>query len=162
MKASPSLVLRVLPAWHENLGKRQVKAPKVYVADAGLLHALLGIPRTDRPRRLRQFARNFEFFGAPVALFLVIDRRMGRGQWAHLGMFMQSIALAAVEAGLGTCMQEAWASLRRSLHAHFELPDEEMIYCAIALGRPDPDAPVNRLRSAREPVESFASFRGFP
>jgi len=126
------------------------------------LYALLGIPRTDRPRRLRQFARNFEFFGAPVALFLVIDRRMGRGQWAHLGMFMQSIALAAVEAGLGTCMQEAWASLRRSLHAHFELPDEEMIYCAIALGRPDPDAPVNRLRSAREPVESFASFRGFP
>ena len=97
-----------------------------------------------------------------MALFLVIDRRMGRGQWAHLGMFMQSIALAAVEAGLGTCMQEAWASLRRSLHAHFELPDEEMIYCAIALGRPDPDAPVNRLRSAREPVESFASFRGFP
>ena len=32
-----------LPPWFENLGKRQVKAPKVYVRDTGLLHALLGI-----------------------------------------------------------------------------------------------------------------------
>ncbi len=38
-----AFMLRVLPPWHENIGKRQVKAPKVYVADSGLLHALLGI-----------------------------------------------------------------------------------------------------------------------
>jgi len=36
-------VVRQLPPWFENLGKRQVKAPKVYVRDSGLLHALLGI-----------------------------------------------------------------------------------------------------------------------
>jgi uncharacterized protein len=36
-------MLRQMPPWHENLGKRQVKAPKVYVRDSGLLHALLGI-----------------------------------------------------------------------------------------------------------------------
>jgi nitroreductase len=126
------------------------------------LYALLQVPRGDRPRRLQQFARNYEFFGAPVALFLVIDRRMGRGQWAHLGMFMQSIALAAVEAGLGTCMQEAWAPLRRTLATHFALPDDEMIYCGIALGHPDPDAAVNRLRSERVAVEEFTRFLGFP
>jgi hypothetical protein len=39
-------LVRQLQPWHENLGKRQVKAPKVYVRDSGLLHALLGI-RTD-------------------------------------------------------------------------------------------------------------------
>ncbi len=39
-----ALVVRVLPPWYENLGKRQVKAPKVYVRDTGLLHALLGVP----------------------------------------------------------------------------------------------------------------------
>jgi hypothetical protein len=39
-----ALVVRVLEPWHENLGKRQVKAPKVYVRDTGLLHALLGLP----------------------------------------------------------------------------------------------------------------------
>ncbi len=38
-----ALVLRQLPAWHENVGKRQVRAPKVYVADAGLLHTLLDL-----------------------------------------------------------------------------------------------------------------------
>ncbi len=36
-------MVRLLPPWHENLGKRQVKAPKVYLADSGLLHALLDI-----------------------------------------------------------------------------------------------------------------------
>lgn len=38
-----ALVLRQLPPWFENLGKRQVKSPKVYVADSGLLHTLLGL-----------------------------------------------------------------------------------------------------------------------
>jgi predicted AAA+ superfamily ATPase len=36
-------MVRQLAPWHENLGKRQVRAPKVYVRDSGLLHALLGI-----------------------------------------------------------------------------------------------------------------------
>jgi predicted AAA+ superfamily ATPase len=39
-------MVRQLAPWHENLGKRQVKAPKIYVRDSGLLHALLGI-RTE-------------------------------------------------------------------------------------------------------------------
>jgi predicted AAA+ superfamily ATPase len=41
------LVVRQLQPWHENLAKRQVKSPKVYVRDSGLLHALLGI-RTEK------------------------------------------------------------------------------------------------------------------
>ena len=40
---SGALVVRQLQPWFENLGKRQIKAPKVYVRDSGLLHALLGI-----------------------------------------------------------------------------------------------------------------------
>lgn len=40
-----ALVTRQLPPWFENLGKRQVKSPKVYVRDSGLLHALLGFDR---------------------------------------------------------------------------------------------------------------------
>jgi predicted AAA+ superfamily ATPase len=38
-----TFMIRQLPSWHENLGKRQVKAPKIYVRDSGLLHTLLGI-----------------------------------------------------------------------------------------------------------------------
>jgi hypothetical protein len=40
---SAALVVRVLQPWFENIGKRQVKAPKVYVRDTGILHTLLGI-----------------------------------------------------------------------------------------------------------------------
>lgn len=39
-----ALMLRQLQPWFENIGKRQVKAPKIYVRDSGLLHALLGLP----------------------------------------------------------------------------------------------------------------------
>jgi len=38
------LIVRRLPAWHANIGKRLVKSPKVYVRDSGLAHALLAIP----------------------------------------------------------------------------------------------------------------------
>lgn len=125
------------------------------------LYALLGVPREDKAGRLRQLARNYQFFGAPVGLFFVIDRQMGHGQWAHLGMFMQSIALLAEERGLATCLQEAWGMLRQSLHRHFELGENEVLYCGMALGHADPDAPVNRLRSERAAVEEFAELRGF-
>ncbi len=125
------------------------------------MYALLGIPREDKPARLQWVARNFEFFGAPVGLFFIIDRGMGRGQWAHLGMFMQSIALAATAEGLGTCMQESWAMVRKSLHSHFGLADNELLYCGMALGHPDRDAPVNTLRSDRAEVDEFARFSGF-
>ena len=59
------------------------------------MYALLGAPREDKAGRLRQFANNYRFFGAPVALFFAIDRQMGIDQWADLGMFMQSVMLMA-------------------------------------------------------------------
>jgi predicted AAA+ superfamily ATPase len=42
-----ALVVRQLLPWHENLGKRQVKAPKIYLSDSGILHHLLGIQTQD-------------------------------------------------------------------------------------------------------------------
>jgi len=41
------MLLRKLPPWHSNQGKRLVKSPKIYVRDSGLLHALLGLPTVD-------------------------------------------------------------------------------------------------------------------
>jgi nitroreductase len=125
------------------------------------MYELLGIPRDDKFARLGRFAKNYEFFGAPVGLFFVIDRRMGHGQWAHLGMFMQSIALAAIERGIASCMQEAWGALRTSLGRHFALGEQEVVYCGMALGYADSTKAVNTLRSERMAVEEFASFKGF-
>ncbi len=73
------------------------------------MYATIGVPREDKPARLRQFARNYAFFGAPVGMFFCIDRQMGPPQWADLGMFMQNVMLLAREHGLHTCPQEAWA-----------------------------------------------------
>jgi nitroreductase len=74
---------------------------------------------------------------------------------------MLAVALVAQERGLGSCFQESWATVRESLRRHFNLPESEMIYCGMALGYPDPQAPINTLRSARASVEEFAQLRGF-
>jgi nitroreductase len=125
------------------------------------MYALLGIPRENKGARLMHLAENFNFFGAPVGLFFVIDKAMGHGQWAHLGMFMQSVALAAIERGVQSCMQEAWARMRTPLATHFALGDQEMIYCGMALGYADMSKPVNTMRSDRAGVDEIAEFRGF-
>lgn len=122
------------------------------------LYATLGIGREDKARRLRQFARNYEFFGAPAAMFFVIDRTMGADQWADVGMFMQTIMLLARERGLDSCPQEAWASWHESVAQYLGLPAEQMLFCGLAIGYRDDAAPINRLRTDRAALEEFAAF----
>lgn len=126
-----------------------------------LMYEQLGIARDNKVARLLWLAGNFRFFDAPVGLLFSIDRSLERAQWAHLGMFMQSVALVAQSRGLASCMQEAWGMVRDTVHAHLEMEDHMVIYAGMALGYADPDAPVNGLRTPREPVERFTDFRGF-
>lgn len=123
------------------------------------LYASIGIPREDKMGRLMQLAKNYEFFGAPAAFFFALDRQMGPGQWAHLGMLMQTIALAAEAKGLGSCMQEAWARRHSLVRGFFGVPDEQQIYCGMAIGYADMAAPINSWRTTRAPVDEFATFR---
>ena len=125
------------------------------------MYATVGIPREDKLSRLRQFACNYTFFGAPVALFFSIDRRMGEDQWADLGMFMQNIMLLAREHGLHTCAQEAWAVWHRTIGEFLSLPAHHMLFCGMAMGHRDETAPINALRTERAPLEEFATLRGF-
>jgi nitroreductase len=67
------------------------------------LYQSIGVTREDRAGRYRQYARNFEFFGAPVGLLLSIDRSMGPPQWSDLGGYIQTVMLLAREHGLHTC-----------------------------------------------------------
>ena len=122
------------------------------------MYALMGVPREDKMARIAHLQKNFEFFGAPVGLFFSLDRRFDKGQWAHLGMFMQTIALLAEEKGLATCMQEAWSTRAKTVAATLGIPESEQIYCGMALGVADKTAPVNRLRSARAPLDEFVTF----
>ncbi len=115
------------------------------------MYALMGIPRDDKAGRFAWLARNFDFFGAPAGFFCFVDRQMGPPQWSDLGMFLQTFMLLAREAGMDTCAQEAWAMRPESV-AEFVGADEElMLFCGMAIGFRDPNAPVNQLMSEREP-----------
>ena len=122
------------------------------------MYALLGIPRDDKPARFAHLARNFEFFGAPAAIFCFVDRIMGPPQWSDLGMFLQSFMLLAQDAGLDTCPQEAWAARADTVKTFVDAPDEWMLFCGVAIGEANPDAPVNTLVSDREPLDVWATF----
>jgi nitroreductase len=87
---------------------------------------------------------------------------MGHGQWAHLGVFMQSLALAATERGVASCFQGFWGTLCKTLKTHFQLDAHDMIYCGMALGYADDSAAVNRLRTERASVDEFACFHFDP
>lgn len=124
------------------------------------MYATIGIPRDNKLGRLMNFARNFEFFGAPVGLFFAIDRTMQQGQWADLGMFMQSIMLMAREHGLHTCPQEAWAIWHKTVGEFFSIPPELMLFCGMGVGYIDEAHPINSLRTERAPLSEFATFVG--
>ena len=122
------------------------------------MYAAIDVKREDKIGRMMQFARNFELFGAPSALFFSIDRQMGLGQWADLGMFLQSIMLVAREYDLHTCAQEAWAIWHKSITEFVDIPDEQMLFCGMALGYMDTDAPINNLVTDRADLNEIVTF----
>jgi nitroreductase len=125
------------------------------------LYATIGIPRDDKPARLRQLFKNTQFFGAPVGLFFSLDRKLGPPQWADVGMFMQNVMLLAVERGLATCAQEFWARYPVTVGDFLGLPDDHMLFSGMALGYADETAPINTLRTRRDPFDVWAEMRGF-
>jgi|SRR5690349_9069064 nitroreductase len=124
------------------------------------LYRSIGVARENRPARLAQFARNFTFFDAPLALFCTVDRRMGPPQWADLGMFMQTVMLLLREEGLHSCPQECWAQYPRTIGAFLDLPADRMLFSGMAIGYEDTDAAINQWRSQRTPLDEFAQFIG--
>jgi nitroreductase len=125
------------------------------------MYALVGIPREDKPARLRWFAHNYDFFGAPVALFCYIDKRMGPPQWSDLGMYLQTVMLLLRERGLDSCPQECWSIYNAFVRTFTDAPSELMLFCGMAIGYADPNAPVNKLETERAPLDEFTTFMGF-
>ncbi len=122
------------------------------------MYSLLGIEREDKEGRINQVMKNFEFFGAPSALFCFVDKQMGPPQWSDLGMFLQSFMLLAQEFGIDTCAQEAWAMKQESVSSFFDVSSDDMLFCGMSIGYKDAEAPINKLVSSRRPIEEWASF----
>jgi len=69
-----AFVMRQLPPWFENLGKRQIRSPKVYLRDSGLLHALLGLPSFAALEAHPKLGASWEGFALEEVLRLTGDR----------------------------------------------------------------------------------------
>jgi nitroreductase len=124
------------------------------------MYARLGIPRTDKPSRLQWFARNYEFFGAPLALFCSVDRRMGPPQWSDLGMMLQSVMLLLRGEGLDSCAQECWAMYPKTIGDFLSIPPERMLFTGMAIGHADPEHALHTFMTERAPLGDVAEFMG--
>lgn len=122
------------------------------------LYGLLGIKRSDSDLIRAQHNRNFTFFDAPVGLIFTIDCDLERGSWLDYGMFIQSLALAAVAEGLGTCAQACWVGHADIVARTLAFTANEQLVCGVALGYPDWDSPVNQLTTERAALDEFVTF----
>ena len=125
------------------------------------LYGSLGITREHKDRMNEQRARNYIFFGAPVGLIFAINRRLNTGSWMDVGMFLQSVMVAARGQGLHTCAQASFANYPATVRRHLGIPEEEIVVCGMAVGYGDMDAPENVWRTDRAPVEGFTRWVGF-
>ena len=125
------------------------------------MYGLLGIPKGDQASNWRQWGRNYQFFDAPVGLIFTIDKDLDAMSFLDIGIFMQSVMLAAKARGLDTCSQGAWNNFWSVTRRILNVPDDQYIVCGMSLGYADDTAPVNTLVAGREPVECFAIFHGF-
>lgn len=122
------------------------------------LYGLLGIEKDDKELMHAQHGRNYSFFDAPVGLFFTVDRVMGEGSLLDIGMFLQSIMIAARARGLDTCPQAAFNKFHRVIANELSIPDKQMLVCGMSLGYADNSCIENSLVTERASVTDFTTF----
>jgi nitroreductase len=126
------------------------------------LFQLMGIAREDKEKRAEWMQRGFRFFDAPAAIILFVDGSLSES-WPlfDLGAISQTICLAALNYGLGTCIEDQGILYPKIVRKYTGIPESKRIISSIAIGYPDWDFPANKLESKREPVESITTWCGF-
>src|SRR3546814_18453923 len=100
---------------------------------------------------------NLRCFGAPVALFFCLDRRVGPRQWADLGMFVQTLMLAALSRGLATRPPAVWARWPLLPARPLAPSPETILFAGLSLGPPDCHATLTHFPTARHPAPTLNS-----
>lgn len=112
------------------------------------IYDTLGIDRADQQSRFRFMERNYEFFGAPVALFFFTHRGLDQFGTLDLGLFMEAAMLSAQSRGLGTCAQGYLGNYPDIIKAEFDVPQDYALVCGMSLGHPS-DHPINSWKAER-------------
>lgn len=140
----------------ESYGRRQETLAKG-------LFSVLGIERDDKSERKKWQLKGKRFFEAPAAIWVCVDEAVFNEHHhislVDLGIVTQTIALAALEFGLGTCIQQDTIFYPDALRASLDIPASKRLIVSIAIGYPDWKSPANSFRSQREPVESLITWK---
>jgi nitroreductase len=118
------------------------------------LYGMLGVARGDKKARDAQWAKNYEFFNAPVEIFVFIHKGLSVFAANDAGLFAQNLILSAQAKGLGTCAQGAVAIWPKAVHKEFVIPKGYKLIYGIAVGYRD-DAEVNTFQANRIGAEEI-------
>ena len=122
------------------------------------VYGVAGIDRKDQAARDAFMLRNFEFFGAPVGVFLTTRCELNFFVGIDIGCFLQTLMLLARERGLATCPQAALGAFPDVVRGELKLADDEKVVCGMSLGYAQPDAALNRFHAPRESLDSLVTF----
>ena len=126
------------------------------------LFKLMGIQREDKEKRAQWVQRGFRYFNAPAVIIMLTDMALSEsGPLMDIGGAMQTICLAAMSHGLGTCIEDQGVMYPETIRNNVDIPDSKKIMIAIAIGYPNWDFPANEVNSSREPVENTTTWFGF-
>jgi nitroreductase len=95
--------------------------------------------------------------GAPVIAIICMEKALS--SQLDLGLFIQSVCIAAQGYGVDSFIAGSLVSHQDVLRKELEIPDNLNIITGIALGYPDPEAVINTYRSPRRPVSEFVRFK---
>ena len=125
------------------------------------LYSAVGIQLGEDEKRRAAWRRNYTFFGAPVGLLFFIDRRLEKGSWLDMGLFLQNVMLAARGFGLETCPQASLAEYPDIVRQILQISNDWAVVCGMAVGYADWDHPINQYRTTREAEQAFVALKGF-
>jgi len=118
------------------------------------VYEVLGIKRGDRAGRDAWMRKNFEFFDAPVAIFVFVDGNRSTYSALDTGMFLQNLMLSATDKGLGTCAQASVAMWGGSIRPFFNIEPSYKLICGLSLGYPNEDK-INSFQPKKRTVEEI-------
>jgi nitroreductase len=123
-----------------------------------VVYGSMGIARDDFATRRAAVLRNWEFFRAPLAGIVCMDRELGLVDSLGVGMFLQTLVLSLTARGLGTCVQVAIAGYPEIIYEQLNIPEQITILCGLAVGYPDPEFAANKIRVGRQPIVKNVNF----
>jgi len=112
------------------------------------LYGALGIQRGDRKARNEQWGKNYNFFGAPVELFIYIHKSLHIYAASDAGLMMENLILSAHAKGLGTCAQGAVNIWDDVVRKEFEISKDYRLLCGLAIGYPSNEE-INQFKAHR-------------